>query len=173
MDFLFTMMCGDGISFAGYCKKMNLKYACCFGSVDSFMSIPTWIQCFFSWALLVEQGTKFHYHCSLCGIYPTWISFDGVSLACPKRHIQWSAVDQIPNVTDPIKELSTHSVVKKNQLLLPSKEHRIQLQNFLTNAITNKVDFDALVTTLATTTSGINILLQYLYDTKLALSGKP
>lgn len=165
-----SVVTGKGMTFNGYIAKMTYKYTFCFACPLPFMSLPTWISCFYSWIMLVDQGTKFQYHCELCGIYPSWICFDGVSLACLKRHIQWTTVDQVPNESDPIKQDRIKEVPKAKRLMIPKKEDRIALREFITDCITELVAFQTLVTMLKET--GIDLLLKHLYDTEVALSGK-
>ena len=59
MDFVFTILCGM-ISFTSYVTKMNYMYKQCYGSESSFMSVTSWIECFFSWIMLVEEGQTCH-----------------------------------------------------------------------------------------------------------------
>jgi hypothetical protein len=178
MDFLFTMLSGNGITFSGYAKKIALKYQYTYDCLIPFMSIPTWISCFFSWSLLVEAGTQFSFSCILCNQYPTWLGFDGVSLACPKRHIQWTTVDQIPNLSDPLK--TPHNVVKKgDRMMLATKTTRSLLYAFLYDEC-NAEKFSQLLSGLQAdritepsfVNNGIGTLLKHLYETELILSGK-
>lgn len=97
--------------------------------------------------------------------------FNGVSAAYSKQFIQWSTVDQIPNKSDPIKQdEKLHYIPKHKRLILQDKKTRAYLALFLTDKI-NATQFDELLLMLKKSKSGINKLLQYLYNNELKLSG--
>lgn len=105
-------------------------------------------------------------HCSLCGLYPKWLSFDGVSLALSKDKVRWDTAETIFPKDGSTQVLAEHVIKQKERMLLSDSCTRELLQNFCTAKPTpmNCDEFGALQEALTTQCPPLHTLLQELYD---------
>lgn len=196
MDFVTTLICAKAISFSGYINKINMMYSFVFNSkvdygrkkeenkvvVDQmvseeeeeegedckFMSKGHWITCFFAWSKLINAGQNLPFECVICKKYPAWLCFDGVSLACPKKYIQWNTIDQIINVGAKQKNPADES---PNNPLFKSEPGRLLLRAFVDGDLKSDEEWDTLTKGLTIASPPIAVLLLELHSKQVALFG--
>jgi hypothetical protein len=174
MDFLIIMVCSKSISFNGFVDKMNMQYELLWPpnkengvSCYRFMHVKQWIQCFLAWTDLLQiGGSQMPFLCTLCGVYPSWLCFDGVSLAIRKQQISWNTIDQIPNIKAPIKP----KPISNTQALIEDVLIRKLLKLFISTNCTDS-EFQELLQKTEQPYPVLNKLLTSLYNRELAKSG--
>ena len=64
--------------------------------------------------------------CSLCGPYPKWLGFNGVSLGMNKDNINWDSIEKVHSTAE--VPLGATVLKQKDHLLLPEASTRALLQ---------------------------------------------
>ena len=100
---------------------------------STFLAKSTWVQCWsaFQKVLTVKELQS---ACSICNFYPRVLCFDGVSLAFPKKFVNWSTVDLIPNKSDSVVT-PENTTAKEDRLIVRSAKVRALLLDFLENKL--------------------------------------
>ena len=170
LDYITTCICAKGISFSGFARKMNMMYELAYGNdthKDGFVNKKTWIECFMAWTNLLSPTSQLPSSCLLCGVYPAWLCFDGVSLGMPKKNIMWAAADLIPNVGATVKEPGPRS----NLPLIADGPTRESLREFAKGNMLTEEDFLQLLSSLSTHAPVVHTVVNALYESELALTG--
>lgn len=178
MDFLSTLVSAKAISFTGYITKLEFLYNYMYGRGGSqesntqpgfckFMSKTQWIECFFSWTELLDIGNNLPFECIICKKYPAWLCFDGVSLGCPKKFIQWNSIDHIINVNAEFKSPSKHN---PNNPLIANDLCRVLLKDFINGKLNDK-EWISLLLSLKEFCPILGLFLEELYQKQLAVFG--
>ena len=70
--------------------------------------------------------------CHLCGLYPKWLSCDGVSLALSKDKVRWDTAETIFPKDGSMQHPTAQILKQKQRMLLPEADTRELLHTFCT-----------------------------------------
>lgn len=119
---------------------------------------------------LLDAASK-PFTCQLCGIYPRFLGFDGVSLAMRKKNVDWANVDTIYPRTSQTQPLGPTVLKQQDRLMLSNYKVRQQLHLFCTEGVDETQFFD-LVEDVATELPSLSVILQSLYaDEQVRMQG--
>ena len=105
--------------------------------------------------------------CSVCGPYPKWLSFDGVSLAMLKDLVLPTA-DTIYPLNEPAQPLGNDVLKHSERLLIRPAPVRQQLAHFCKGATPiDKAEFCSLVKALQKKCSPLAALLEQLHQQEI------
>jgi hypothetical protein len=116
---------------------------------------------------LMDTASKPVY-CVLCGPYPKFLGFDGVSLAMSKSNINWETVETIflksATTVPPEQETLKH----KHWVLLPKKSRVLLLQYCTSNPTSlDKLGYDKLVQLISKHLPSLQPVLELLHNIEL------
>ena len=159
-----------GDTFDGYVNKMHLQNLYTFGWKGStevnFLQKKTFIKVVFAFLDLINPECL-PLTCTLCGLYPKWLGFDGVSLALKKDHVKWDTVDTIYSSGQTVSPGPT-TLKHQERIFLKSKATRkLMLQFCSANPQPLAIDqFQTLVEMLQQECPPLAIIMSNLRDSE-------
>ena len=157
-----------GDSFDGYVALKDTLNRHCYGwhgdTEVAFLQKPTFIKLIFAFVELIAPE-NLPMTCSICGPYPKWLGFDGVSLAMLKSNVLWDEVETIyPRNQEP-EELGKDVLKHADRILLRSVHTRELLHRFCKgNPPMADEDYNLLLKSLQTECKPLAVLLSSLYE---------
>ena len=130
LHFLMYFYYRKGNTFDSYVSLKQFMNQYCFGLAgNSFLQKSTFIKVVLAFIELIDTKSL-PLTCILCGPYPKWLSFDGVSLAMHKENVLWDKVDTIfPQHGDPVA-LGPEVLKQRDRILLQNRATRALLNQF-------------------------------------------
>ena len=114
----------------------------------SFLQKNTFIKVMLSFFNLISPECK-PFVCDVCGPYPKWLGFDGVSLAMSKDNVLWDTVETIHPRDGSTTTVGSTVLKQAERLLLPNYRTRKLLAQFCSGKPSlQKVEFKKLLKSL-------------------------
>lgn len=113
--------------------------------------------------------------CELCGLYPKFLGFDGVSLAMRKKNVDWKHVETIYPKSPETKPLDPAALKQSERMMLSSRDTQKLLLQFCTGVptVTENI-FNTLVENLSSELPPLELILrQLLREEQVKMQGTP
>jgi hypothetical protein len=161
-----------GETFDGFVGQKHLMNKYCFGWTGNtnvaFLQKGTFIKVVMAFVSLLGPECK-NLSCHVCGPYPQWMGFDGVSLAMSKSSVLWDTVETIHPKDQYGIPVGADVIKHQYRILLKSRHTRDLLAHFC-SATMEEQKFNLLLEKLDKECSSLAVMLRTLYKEELEYS---